>query len=74
VSVGLSVPIHGVHLRKEAVVIKVPVILIMSVSRLHIDLDQVENETMPYFMHVTTSEPSFFLSFLLLNRQGLEIS
>ena len=67
-SVGLFVPIQGVHFRKKAVVIKVSLILIMPVSRLHTDLDQLENEATPYCMPVATAESSFFLSFLLLNR------
>jgi hypothetical protein len=36
---GLFVPVQGVHLGKEATTFKVPLILVMFVSELHIDLE-----------------------------------
>ena len=44
---ALSVPVEGVHLQKEVVIIKDPLILVMSISRLHIVLDQLKNEATP---------------------------
>jgi hypothetical protein len=41
------VPVQGVHLRKKATLFGVPLILIMPVSGLHIDLDQIQNEAIP---------------------------
>ena len=61
----MSVPVQGVHLRMEAVVFGGPLILENFVSRLHIDLDQLENEATPYFTPVATSESSFFFFRLL---------
>jgi hypothetical protein len=44
VLVKLSAPIQGLQLRKDAVAIKDPLILIMPLSALHIDLDQLEKK------------------------------
>jgi hypothetical protein len=44
---GLSVPVQGVHLRKEVVVFGGLQTLVMSVSGLQIDLDQLINEATP---------------------------
>ena len=38
---SLSTPIQGVQLRKEAVVVRGPLILVILVTELHIDLDQL---------------------------------
>ena len=45
--VGLSVPIQGVHLRKEAAVFKGPLVLGVPVLGFQINLDQLENEATP---------------------------
>ena len=49
--VGLFVPIHGIHLWKEAIVMggggRGPLILVMHVSGLHIDLDRIKIEATP---------------------------
>ena len=42
---GLSIPVQDVHLQKEASVFEGPLILIMPVLGLHIELDQLKNET-----------------------------
>lgn len=42
--VGLSVAVQGVHLQNEVVVIRIPLILVMPVSWLHLDLPQLDNE------------------------------
>ena len=47
VPVGLSVPIQGVHLQKEASVFKGPLILAVPVLGFQINLDQLENEAIP---------------------------
>ena len=60
---NLSTPIQGAHLRKEAVVLKSPLILVTPILGLHTDFDQLENEATPKFTLVATSESSFF-SFL----------
>ena len=45
---GLSAPVQGVHLRKEAVILgALYVILVMPVSRLHMELDELEDEATP---------------------------
>ena len=44
---GLLTPVQGVDLQKEAIVFGDPLLLVMSVSGLHIDLDQLENEITP---------------------------
>ena len=35
---GLSAPVQGVHFWKEAIIFKVPLILVMSVLELHVEL------------------------------------
>ena len=67
----MSLPVQGVHLRMEAVVFGGPLILEKPVSRLHIDLDQLENEATPYFTLVATTESSFF--FFHLVRKKLKV-
>ena len=59
--VGLFTPVQGVHLQKEN-----PLLLVMLVSGLHIDSDQLENEATLHFTLVAISEPScvFFFPFL----------
>ena len=57
---GLSTPIQGVLLRKEAAVVGGPLNLILPMLGLHIDLDQRKNEATPYFTPVAISESSFF--------------
>jgi hypothetical protein len=44
---------------KEAVVFGIPLILVMPVSVLHIELNQLEDDATPYFTPVATLEPSF---------------
>ena len=60
---GLFAPVQGVHLREKAIVFRDPLILVMHVTRLNIDLDQLKNKETPKFMSMATSE--FFLSFFL---------
>lgn len=55
---NLSLPIQGVHVRTEEVVFGGPIVLVMHVLGLHMDLDQLENEGVPYVME--TSKSSFF--------------
>ena len=53
---SLSAPVQGVHLWKEAVVFRGPLILVMPISGLHIDLDQLKGEaSTPQHMPVATS-------------------
>jgi hypothetical protein len=42
--VGLFALVEGVHLSKETLVFKGPLILVMLVSGLHVDLDQLKDE------------------------------
>ena len=50
---------------KETIVLRDPLILVMSDSRLHIDLDQLKDEALSYFTSVATcaSSPSFLSCF-----------
>ena len=40
---------------KEVVIFGNPLILVMLVSKLQVDLDQVENEATPYIMHAVNN-------------------
>ena len=44
---NLFAPDRGVHLQKELVIVKAPLILVMYVTWLHIDLTQLEDEATP---------------------------
>lgn len=44
VQAGLFAPIQGIHLSEEAVVFKIPLILVMSVSESHIELDSLQDD------------------------------
>ena len=66
-AIGLFAPVEGVHLREKVVVVfRGPLILVMHVTRLHINLDQLINKATPKFTSMATLELSFFLSFFLL--------
>lgn len=54
--------VQSFHLGKEGVLI-----LMMHIIRLHVDLDQLEDEETPYYMPVATSRSTFFFSFMFLN-------
>ena len=49
-------------LQKEAIVFGGPLVLVMPVSGLYVNLDQLENEATPYFTPLATLESSSFLS------------
>ena len=63
-AIGLFAPVEGVHFREKAILVfRGPLILVMHVTRLHIDLDQLINKATPKFTLIATLELSFFLSF-----------
>ena len=68
---GLSVPVQGVHFRQETSSLRGPLIIVLPVSGLHTDSDQLENEVAPQFTPVAISKSSFFLS---LTRIGSVVS
>ena len=43
-SIGLATPIQDIHLQKEAAVSQGTLIMVMPMSKLHIDLDQLKIE------------------------------
>lgn len=51
----------NIHPRKEAIIVEGSLILVLSVSRLNIDLDQLENGATPQFTPMATSKVFFFL-------------
>jgi hypothetical protein len=52
-----------IHPRKEAIIVEGSLILVLSVSRLNIDLDQLENGATPQFTPMATSKWFFFFFF-----------
>ena len=64
--VGLFTPVQGVHLQKEAIVFEDLLLLVMSISGLHMDLGQLENEATPQFTPVAILEPSCVSFFCFL--------
>ena len=65
---GLLTPFQGVHLQKEAIVFGDPLLLVTSVSGLHIDLDKLENEATPQFRLVAIWEHGCVSFFCFLER------
>lgn len=61
---GLSAPIQCVHFQEEAIVFGAPVILVMPISELHLDLNQLENEANNIF-HAGGNIGVTFLFFLI---------
>ena len=55
---SLFTHIQGVHLLEEAVVFKVLLILVMSMSKLHIELDSLQDDATLLCMPVATAESS----------------
>lgn len=67
----LSMPLEGAHLCTETRGFNVPLILVMPVSRLYREVDQLEGEATPYFMPVATLESPLLFNFgirILRNR------
>jgi hypothetical protein len=57
-------PLEGAHLCTETRGFNVPLILVMPVSRLYREVDQLEGEATPYFMPVATLETPLSSSLL----------
>ena len=73
--IGVIPLVQGAQPWKEEVGVMAPLILMMPISELHINIDQLTNETTPYFMLVATPESSVFLSFFLCGAyQRLELT
>lgn len=61
IDVGRSTPFEDVHLWKDAIVVAGPLILVMPISRLHVDLDQLNKWSNTIFTLVATLQSFVFL-------------
>lgn len=59
--VDLSVHVQDVHYAKVAIVFKVPLILVMPMTRFNVDLEKIEDETTRTFTPVATKESPLLL-------------
>lgn len=67
VEVDLSVHVQDVHYLKEAIAFKVPLILVMPMTRFNVDLEKIEDET---FTPVATKESPLFLFFFMESEES----